>query len=183
MKLSGVRLAGVVALAPIAMLGLGFAAKPLYDTFCRVTGYGGTTQRAQTVSTRVLDQEVIVRFDANVAADAPLRFAPRQGAQRLRIGETGLAFYEVTNLSDAPVKAIAAYNVAPFKAGGFFQKLECFCFQEQTFAPGETVELPVIFFVDPEIVHAPGGDKISTITLSYTYYRAGSAAGPGAQSS
>lgn len=157
---------GIVA----GMTGLAFAAVPLYEAFCKVTGYGGTTQEATTAPTRVLERTIQVRFDSNVASDAPLVFTPAP-AETLRIGETGLAFYHVRNTSDQPVTAIASYNVAPHIAGQYFQKLECFCFKEQTLAPGAELELPVVFFVDPEIVSDPDTAEVSTVTLSYTFFR------------
>jgi len=162
--------AGIVVGAVIGMTGLAFAAVPLYDMFCKVTGYGGTTQQASAASTRVLDRTIQIRFDSNVASDVPFEFTPAQ-TETIRIGETGLAFYRVRNTSDQPVTAIASYNVAPHIAGQYFQKLECFCFQEQTLAPGAELELPVVFFVDPEIASNPDTAEVSTVTLSYTFFR------------
>ena len=166
------RTAALVALVPLTMLGASFAAVPLYDLFCRVTGFGGTTQVADAGPTAVLERDVTVRFDANLAAGTPLTFRPLQQAEGLRVGETGLAFYEVTNTSDQPFKAIASYNVTPHKAGPYFQKLECFCFIEQVFPPGETLRLPVVFFVDPRIAEDDDQDDVRTITLSYTFFDA-----------
>ncbi len=163
--------AGIVAGAVAAMTGLSFAAVPLYDMFCKVTGYGGTTQQATAAPTRVLDRTIEIRFDANVSADLPIEFEPVQRIETLRLGQSGLAFYRVRNLSDQPVTAIASYNVAPHKAGIYFQKLECFCFQDQVLAPGESAELPVIFFVDPELASDPDTEEVERITLSYTFFR------------
>lgn len=162
--------AGIVVAAVVGMTGLAFAAVPLYDIFCKVTGYGGTTQQATAAATRVLDRTIQIRFDSNVAVDLPFEFTPAQ-SETIRIGETGLAFYRVRNTSDQPVTAIASYNVAPHIAGQYFQKLECFCFQEQTLAPGAELELPVVFFVDPEIASDPDTAEVSTVTLSYTFFR------------
>jgi cytochrome c oxidase assembly protein subunit 11 len=165
-------LTAAIAAATVAgMTGLSFAAVPLYQAFCRITGYGGTTQTADAAPTQVLDRRIVVRFDANIAPDLPVEFAPRQRSETLRIGETGLAFYRVRNLSDQPVTARATYNVAPHMAGPYFAKLECFCFQDRVLAPGEEAELPVVFFVDPEIASDPDTREIGTLTLSYTFFR------------
>ena len=153
------------------MTGLAFAAVPLYDAFCKVTGYGGTTQEAAAAPTQMLDQRIEVRFDANIAPDLPVEFAPKQTRETLRIGETGLAFYRIRNTSNEPVVARATYNVTPHVAGQYFAKLECFCFQDRVIAPGAEAELPVVFFVDPEIVSDPDTREIDTLTLSYTFFR------------
>lgn len=163
--------AAIVAAVVVGMTGLAFAAVPLYDAFCKITGFGGTTQEAQAAPSRILSRRIEVRFDANTAPNLPIAFiAPRDG-QRLRIGETGLAFYTVRNLSDEPVVARALYNVTPHLAGEYFAKLECFCFQDRIIEPGKDIELPVLFFVDPEIVDDPNTRDITTITLSYTFLR------------
>lgn len=168
-------LTAAAAVAVVAgMTGLAFAAAPLYDAFCRITGYGGTTQEAVAAPSQVLDQRIEVRFDSNHAPDLPVEFAPSQISESLRIGETGLAFYRIRNLSDEPIVARATYNVTPHVAGQYFAKLECFCFQDRTLAPGEEAELPVVFFVDPEIVNDPDTRGIGTLTLSYTYFRSAS---------
>jgi cytochrome c oxidase assembly protein subunit 11 len=163
--------AGVVA---VGMTGMAFAAVPLYQAFCRITGYGGTTQKATTAPAQILDRTIEVRFDSNIASDLPVEFEPKQRSERLRIGETGLAFYRVRNLSNEPVVARATYNVTPHVAGQYFAKLECFCFQDRTLAPGEEAELPVVFFVDPELVSDPDTAEIDTLTLSYTFFRSAS---------
>jgi cytochrome c oxidase assembly protein subunit 11 len=165
----------IVAGTAVGMLGLSFAAEPLYSTFCRITGFGGTTRVAVEAPKRVLDRTVRVRFDANVDPAAPLKFAPVEPYLEARLGETVLGFYEVTNTSDGPVKAMASYNVAPHKAGRFFNKIECFCFKEKTFFPGKTERLPVIFYVSPDMADDPFSDDVKSITLSYTYYLAGDA--------
>lgn len=165
-------LTAAIAVGAVAgMTGLAFSAAPLYDAFCRITGYGGTTQRAEAAPAQALDQRVLVRFDSNIAPGLAIEFAPSQRTQTLRIGETGLAFYRVRNLSDEPIVARATYNVTPHIAGQYFAKLECFCFQDRTFAPGEEAELPVVFFVDPEIVSDPETSHIDALTLSYTFFR------------
>ena len=154
----------------VFMLGMSFAAVPLYDLFCRVTGYGGTTSVAETGSDRVLDREVTVLFDASKDRGFPWEFKPVQNRMKVKIGETGLAFYEATNKSDRPVAGAASYNVTPFSAGGFFTKIDCFCFNEQVLQPGETVQMPVTFYVDPEIMDDPEASLVHTITLSYTFH-------------
>ncbi|MDJ0920649.1 MAG: cytochrome c oxidase assembly protein [Henriciella sp.] len=161
----------------LGMLGLAFASKPLYDTFCRVTGFGGTTRVAEKAPERVDDRRVDVRFDANVA-DVPLKFRPLQSSFPIQLGEHGLAFYEVTNSSNSDLEVIASYNVTPHKAGRFFNKLECFCFEERLIKAGETKKLPVVFFVDPEMTDVRNMGDVRTITLSYTFFQTG--AFPGA---
>ena len=155
----------------VTMLGGAFASKPLYDTFCRVTGFGGTVQRADDGADRVLDRTVTVRFDANAARSAPITFGPLQRSQTVRLGENGLAFFEVENATDEPIDITATFNVTPFKAGVYFRKLECFCFTEQHLEPGERVEMPVVYFVDPELADERRLDDVHTITLSYTFFR------------
>lgn len=167
--------AGVVAAVVAGMTGLAFAAVPLYQAFCRVTGYGGTTQTAAAAPSQILDRRIDVRFDANIDPALPVEFTPVQREESLRIGETGLAFYKVRNLSDEPIVARATYNVTPHVAGPYFVKLECFCFQDRTLQPGEEAELPVVFFVDPDIVSDPDTSGLGTVTLSYTYFRSANA--------
>lgn len=171
MALTALVVAGTVA----GMTGLAFAAAPLYDMFCRVTGFGGTTQTASAAASRVLDQTIEVRFDSNVATNLPVEFTPAP-TQELRLGETGLAMYRVRNTSDRPVTAIASYNVAPHIMGQYFQKLECFCFQERTLAPGEEAELPVVFYVDPEMASDLDTKDLAQVTLSYTFFASTEAA-------
>lgn len=163
------RIALIASVAALAMLSLAFASKPLYDTFCRVTGFGGTTQTADRAPDRISDREINVRFDANVA-DAPLRFRAAQTDLPVQVGAHSLAFYEVTNTSVSDVSVIASYNVTPHKVGRFFNKLECFCFEERIIKAGETKKLPVIFFIDPAIEEESNVDDVRTITLSYTFF-------------
>ena len=177
MKLSNGQIAGITAAIGLGMLGLAFASEPLYNTFCKVTGFGGTTRVATAAPTRILEREVTVRFDANVRA-APIRFRPLQLTQTVRLGEHGLAFYEATNLSDRPVAVIASYNVTPHKAGPYFNKLECFCFTERILLAGETVKLPVVYFVSPDMEEGGNVDDVKTITLSYTFYESATYKGP-----
>jgi len=156
-------------LAVMGMTGAAFAAVPLYRLFCQVTGFDGTTMRADKASDVVLDETVLVRFDTNVR-DLPMRFRAEQVSQRVRIGATGMAYFDVTNTSDQPIQATAAYNVVPERAGPYFQKLQCFCFDGQTIAPGETRQFPVQYFVAPEIATDREAKGVKEITLSYTFY-------------
>lgn len=160
------KLVGVVVL----MGALAWASVPFYDWFCRVTGYGGATGVASAESDQILDQTITIRFDASRERDMPWEFKPVQREMTLRIGETGLAFYEAYNPTDRHVAGQASYNVTPYSAGGFFDKIDCFCFIEQVLAPGERVEMPVSFFVDPEIINDRSAKYVHTITLSYTFY-------------
>ncbi len=161
------QLLGVVVL----MGGLAWASVPFYDWFCRVTGFGGTPLLAEAGAEKVLDQTIKIRFDASLERDMPWKFKPVQREIELRIGETGLAFYEAHNPTDKPIAGSASYNVAPYTAGGFFTKIDCFCFEEQILQPGETVQMPVSFFVDPAIVDDRDAKYVHTITLSYTFYQ------------
>ena len=150
----------------LGMAGLAWAAVPLYDMFCRVTGFGGTTQVATEGSDRVLERMVTVRFDASTARDMPWEFRPVRTAIQLRIGETALAFYEAYNPTDRVIAGTASYNVSPFSVGGYFTKIDCFCFTEQVLQPGQRVTMPVTFYVDPEMVDDPETEGVTTITLS-----------------
>lgn len=160
------RLVGVV----IVMGAMAWASIPLYNWFCRVTGYGGTTGTEVAAPGEVLDQTIKIRFDASKDRGFPWEFRPLVRETELRIGETGLAFYEAYNPTDRPIAGQAAYNVTPFEAGSFFNKIECFCFTEQVLQPGERIEMPVTFYVDPEIVTDRDAKFVHTITLSYTFY-------------
>lgn len=165
------KVAVVLGMLAVSMLGAAYAAVPLYKIFCQVTGYGGTTKRADAGSEVILDRKIIVRFDANTRKGLHWKFEPVERKKTVRIGETTLAFFRATNLSDEPVTGMASFNVAPQIAGSYFSKIECFCFTEQTLQPGQTVDMPVSFFVDPEIVNDPDAKVLSEITLSYTFYR------------
>lgn len=164
----GLSLAALVA----GMLGLSYAAVPLYDLFCRVTGFAGTTQRAEKPSETVLDRRITVRFDANLARGMVWRFAPAQRQMDVKIGENALAFYRASNPTSEPLHGTATFNVTPEIAGSYFNKIECFCFTEQLLKPNQTVDMPVSFFVDPEIVNDPDARHITEITLSYTFFPA-----------
>jgi cytochrome c oxidase assembly protein subunit 11 len=164
-----------VALACVAffatMFGAAFAAVPLYDWFCRVTGIGGTTQVATRAPDQVLERTITVRFDANVSGGLPWRFEPLQTTMTVRLGEPVLAHYRVTNLSSSrETVGTASYNVTPLTTGVFFHKMACFCFTEQFLAPGETQDFTVSFFVDPDLDKDHGSKSLDTITLSYTFF-------------
>jgi cytochrome c oxidase assembly protein subunit 11 len=154
----------------VVMASLSFLAVPFYDWFCRVTGFGGATTTAAAGSDVVLDQTVTVRFDASLDRGMPWTFRPVEREMTLRIGETGLAFYEAHNPTARPVAGSASYNVTPYAAGGYFVKIACFCFEEQVLQPGETVLMPVSFYVDPAILDDPEGRYATVITLSYTFF-------------
>jgi cytochrome c oxidase assembly protein subunit 11 len=160
------RLLGMVAF----MLGLSFAAVPLYDWFCRVTGYGGTPDVANAGSDVILDQTIKIRFDASLARGMPWDFKPVDREIEIKIGETGLAFYEASNPSDMPVAGTANFNVFPYSAGAYFTKIDCFCFEQQVLEPGQSVDMPVTFYVDPEILNDPEAKHAKSITLSYTFH-------------
>jgi cytochrome c oxidase assembly protein subunit 11 len=164
------RTLAVLGSVVFTMVALSFASVPLYDWFCRVTGYGGTTLEAEAGSDLVLDKTINVRFDASLSTDMAWEFTPVARQMDIRIGETGLAFYEAYNPTDRPIAGSASYNVFPFTAGGYFIKIACFCFEEQVLQPGERVQMPVTFYVDPEIVNDADGKYIDSITLSYTFY-------------
>tara|TARA_R110000868_G_scaffold76499_2_gene219905 strand:- start:48912 stop:49475 length:564 start_codon:yes stop_codon:yes gene_type:complete len=172
------RVAMFAGVAALAMVGAAFASVPLYSLFCQVTGYGGTTRVAVGEAGQILDREVTILFDANTGGGIPWEFAPVQRSMVLRVGESGLAYYRATNTSDRPVTAVATYNVAPYKAASYFSKLECFCFTQQTLDPGESMDMPVLFFVDPLIAEEPYLDDVNTITLSYTFFETDDAASP-----
>ncbi len=161
-----VQLVGVV----LIMGGLSWASVPFYNWFCRVTGFGGTPGQVAEGVDHILDQEITIRFDASVDSEMPWEFKPVETKMKLRIGETALAFFEAYNPTDHPIAGSASYNVTPYSAGGFFNKIQCFCFNEQILAPGERVQMPVTFFVDPEIVDDRDAKYVHTITLSYTFY-------------
>ena len=157
--------------AVAAMLGLSYASVPLYRIFCDLTGYGGATKTADIAPDHVIDRLVTIRFDANVGQGLNWRFAPEQATQRLKVGEVGLAFYRARNLSDQSITGTASFNVTPAKAGEYFTKIECFCFTEQTLAPGQEVDMPVQYFIDPAIADDVNAGDIKTITLSYTFHQ------------
>ena len=160
------QLVGVV----VVMGALAWASVPFYSWFCKVTGFGGVTNTANAGSDVILDQTITVRFDGSLDRDMPWQFKPVVREMELRIGETGLAFYEAYNPTDRPVAGSASYNVYPYSAGEYFLKIQCFCFEEQVLQPGERVQMPVTFFVDPAIVEDREAQYVHTITLSYTFH-------------
>jgi cytochrome c oxidase assembly protein subunit 11 len=164
------RLGLKIAVLPFAMLGLAYAAVPLYAMFCQVTGYGGTTQRVVKASDTVIERSVKVLFDANVGSNLPWKFEPVQRTIDVKLGETALAFYRATNLSDKVVRGTAAFNVDPPAAGIHFNKIACFCFTEQSLNPGESVDMPVTFYVDPALATDKDASAIQVIVLSYTFF-------------
>jgi cytochrome c oxidase assembly protein subunit 11 len=166
------RTAAWAGLLVLAMIGLAFASVPLYRLFCQVTGFDGTTMRASADSAPgpVAGKEVDVRFDANTASALPWKFRPEETVKRATIGERYIAFYTAKNLSARAVTGTATFNVTPVWAGKYFNKIQCFCFNEQLLKPGEEMRMPVVFYVDPKIVDDPDAGRISEITLSYTFY-------------
>jgi cytochrome c oxidase assembly protein subunit 11 len=170
------RLAWTLAAAVGGMLALAYAASPLYDMFCRATGFGGTPQIAQEGAQGegrpILSRTVNVRFDSNVDANLPWRFTPLEREVKVKLGEERLVHYRVTNLSQRPIVGTSAYNVTPETAGAWFNKLQCFCFTEQLLLPGQSMDMPVVFFVDPEMDKDRRYDNVRTITLSYTFFEA-----------
>ncbi|GGB60178.1 cytochrome c oxidase assembly protein [Blastomonas aquatica] len=168
------RRAGIIALClAIGMLGLGYAAVPLYRIFCEATGFGGTTMKvseATAASFAATDRQITVRFDSNVSSALPWRFKPENPTEKITIGARDIAAFEAENLSSKPVSGTATFNVTPVQAGRYFAKVQCFCFTEQTLEPGEKVRMPVIYYVDPAILTDPDTKDIEEITLSYTFY-------------
>jgi cytochrome c oxidase assembly protein subunit 11 len=152
------------------MLGASFAAVPLYDLFCKVTGFGGTPMVGTAGAGKILDREMAVRFDANVAPGLGWKFEAESPEIKVRVGATQTVFYKVTNRSERTVTGVATYNIAPDKGAAYFVKIQCFCFTEHTLKPGESFEAPVVFYIDPEIAQNRELDGVHAITLSYTYF-------------
>lgn len=169
-RISNLAIAGACLAFFGGMIGMSYAAVPLYQIFCQVTGYNGTTRRAEQASDVILDQKVSVHFDTNVGSDLPWTFEPDQRDTTLRIGETVEVRFHARNNSSEAWTGRAAYNVSPHYAGSFFNKLECFCFTDMTLKPGEEIDMPVVFFVDPDIVNQPEFVGLKQLTLSYTFY-------------
>ena len=166
-----IRITALVAAGVVfGMVGAAYAAVPLYQIFCQVTGFGGTTQTAEAAPAEAGERVVTVRFNADTARAMPWRFRPRQRAVTVRVGEQTLASYEAVNPTDRRIVGSATFNVTPAKAGAYFNKIECFCFTEQALTPGQSVDMPVSFFVDPSISDDPNLDDVTTITLSYTFF-------------
>jgi cytochrome c oxidase assembly protein subunit 11 len=154
----------------VCMAAMSYAAVPLYRLFCQTTGYGGTPLVAKAAPDVVLDRTIEVRLDANVAPDLPWRFAPKQNSVTVRLGETVLVHYQATNIGTTTTRGTASYNVAPDSTGAYFNKIECFCFTEQKLEPGQTVDMPVTFFVDPALAGDRDTNRLPVITLSYTFH-------------
>ncbi|ANY77844.1 cytochrome c oxidase assembly protein [Microvirga ossetica] len=154
----------------VGMVGLAYASVPLYDLFCKVTGFGGTPIVRDENGSAIMDRTIAVRFDSNVAPGLSWRFSPEKPEVKVKLGETTTVYYKVTNTGDRPSTGIATYNVQPDLAGTYFSKLECFCFTEQTLQPGETLESAVVFYVDPRLVQDSDVKDLTSITLSYTYF-------------
>jgi cytochrome c oxidase assembly protein subunit 11 len=163
--------AAICGAVVVLMVGASYAAVPFYNWFCRATGFNGTTQVATSApASSPLSRKIAVRFDANVAPGLPWKFEPEQTQIELNIGQVATVFYTVTNQSARSTTGQAAYNVAPLTVGAYFQKINCFCFTEQTMAPGEKRQMPVVFYVDPSIAGNAENDGLNSITLSYTFY-------------
>ena len=161
----------ICGLVAVLMVGAAYAAVPFYNWFCRATGFNGTTQVATSAPAGApLARKIAVRFDSNVAPGLPWKFEPEKTEIEVRIGEVVTVYYNVTNQSARTTTGQAAYNVAPLTVGSYFQKLNCFCFTEQTMTPGEKREMAVVFYVDPSIVNDSDNEWLNTITLSYTFY-------------
>ena len=166
------RIAAALVAVPMAMGALAWASAPLYRLFCQVTGFGGTPGIAAEAPQAAADAPSIeIRFNADIAPDLDWRFGPVERAVTVRLGEPALAFYRAENLGEEPVTGAATFNVTPLKAGAYFSKIDCFCFTEQRLGPGESADMPVSFFVDPEIADDPNVRDVGTITLSYTFFR------------
>ncbi|WP_170005427.1 cytochrome c oxidase assembly protein [Pseudopontixanthobacter vadosimaris] len=174
------RVALIALAAAVGMLGLGYAAVPLYRIFCQVTGFGGTTQRASIADADLASQlaqsagspTISVRFDGNIARDVPWSFGPEQATDTVQIGQRDMAFYIARNNSDVPITGTATFNVEPEQTGKYFNKVQCFCFTEQTLQPGEEVRMPVLYYVDPAILQDENAKNVEQITLSYTFHKA-----------
>ncbi len=154
----------------LTMLGMAYAAVPLYEIFCQVTGFGGTTQRAESGSEIILDRKIKIQFDANIANDLPWEFKPVQREVEVKIGETKLVFYHAKNFANENIKGTAVFNVTPDVAGEYFNKIECFCFTEQLLNAKQETDMPIEFFIDPEYANDPDLEFVNTVTLSYTFY-------------
>lgn len=164
------RLAVVLTGVAFGMVGMSYAAVPLYQIFCQVTGYGGTTQRAEAPSQTAVDQTITMRFDANTSPALKWTFKPLTPATTIRLGENRMAMFVAKNDTDKPLWGTATFNVSPEAAGVYFNKIECFCFTEQLLQPGESVEMPVSYFIDPDILKDKDAGHLSQLTLSYTFF-------------
>lgn len=172
LKRRNLRVAVVMGGVFVSMVGVAFAAVPLYQLFCQVTGYGGTTQRADGDAERIIDREITIRFDANVNRKLTWDFKPLQRTVKLKMGETTQVAYSAKNVGESGNVGTSVFNVTPFEAGSYFNKIDCFCFTEQPLKPGESVEMPVVFFIDPAMDEDENLRHVKEITLSYTFYPA-----------
>ncbi|MCB1720681.1 MAG: cytochrome c oxidase assembly protein [Rhodospirillales bacterium] len=162
----GLTILGVV----LGMAGLAYASVPLYDMFCRVTGFGGTTQTSDIWPEQIIDRSLTINFNADISPNLPWDFSPEQRSIDVKLGQKGLAAFHAKNKAATPIAGSALYNVTPLKAGKYFHKVQCFCFDEQILQPGENVSMPVLFYVDPKMNDDPNMDDVQTITLSYTFF-------------
>ncbi|KPF89835.1 cytochrome c oxidase assembly protein [Novosphingobium sp. AAP93] len=175
------KVAAIAASGALAMLGLGYASVPLYRMFCQATGFNGTTQRAtaaQAAGVKVTARPITIRFDGNVTKGMPWEFRPEQVTQDGHIGERKMAFFIAKNTSGRPIVGRAIYNVTPEQTGAYFHKIQCFCFNEQRLEPGEQVRMPVIYYVDPDMLTDPNAKDVGEITLSYTFTEAADSTAP-----
>jgi cytochrome c oxidase assembly protein subunit 11 len=159
-----------LVIAALGMLALAYASVPLYRIFCQATGYGGTTQQGSYQNGKIFDREVTVTFNADIDPGLPWEFAPGEKSVRVKIGQQVLTHFVAHNLSNKPITGHATYNVVPFTVGAYFVKIECFCFKEQTLAPGQRVDMPVLFYIEPSFMDDPEMKDVTTITLSYTFF-------------
>jgi cytochrome c oxidase assembly protein subunit 11 len=176
LKRKNKRLLLIVLAMVIGMVALSYASVPLYNLFCKVTGYGGTTQVAQNFPDHIVNRTITIKFDTNTAQDLPWEFKPELRQMQVKLGEKGLANFISMNEAKMPVAGTALFNVTPLKAGKYFNKVQCFCFNEQILQPGERVNMPVLFYVDPKMNEDPAMEDVSEITLSYSFFKTDSAA-------
>lgn len=161
----------IVLVVVIGMVGLSFAAVPLYSLFCQVTGFGGTTQVSESLPDTILDRTVTIQFNSDTGREMPWEFTPEERRIDVKLGQRGLTAYHARNPAGKPITGTAIYNVTPLKVGKYFHKIQCFCFDEQTLQPGEDVSMPVMFYVDPAMNDDPNMNDVKTITLSYTFFK------------
>lgn len=162
----------IILLVVVGMIGLAFASVPLYNMFCAVTGFGGTTMVAKNLPDKVLDRTITIKFDANTSRNMNWDFRPEKHQETVKLGQQGLIAFVAKNRSTKPTAGTALYNVTPNKVGQYFQKIQCFCFDEQILTPGQEMQMPVMFFIDPKMNDDPDMDDVTTITLSYTFFPA-----------
>jgi cytochrome c oxidase assembly protein subunit 11 len=166
------RLGRTVLAVVVFMIGMAYASVPLYDAFCRVTGFGGTTQVSESLPDTIIDRTITIKFNADTDPNTPWQFKPEQRSIDVKLGQRGLTAFNAKNTAKQPTAGTALYNVTPLKAGKYFHKIQCFCFDEQILTAGEEMNMPVLFYVDPEMNDDPNLDDVSTITLSYTFFSA-----------